>query len=125
VVRDQAAVLTRPADEEATLSPWLRWTGNAPAGANPKAMTLSELADVCDDPARDLPGGQDVRAILTLDPDEGFFLSALDGPLIYLIVDDRGRRKKFRTVELALAVLQDLSGLNPDIGLLQAQRTPA
>ena len=85
-------------------------------------MSLAELEDLCDDPARDLPGGTNVRAVLTLDPDEGFYLAAQDGDRIYLITDSDGRRARFRTIEIALATLQNLSGLNPDIGLLQLAR---
>lgn len=120
MVRDQ--VITRPeTEEQIEISPWLRWTGTSPAGAtNPKAISLAELEELCDDPARDLPGGIDVRAVLTLEPEEGFYLSAQDGDSVYLIANAQGKRVRFRTIEGALAVLQSVAGLSPDIGLLQA-----
>ena len=121
VLRDQMVACVEV--EEFNPKPWLQWTGNAPQGVpNPRSMSLAHLAQLCDDPARDLPGGVDVRAVLTLEPEEGFFLSARDGDTVYLITDDHGRRTKFRTIELALTVLHNVSGLSPDISLLQAER---
>lgn len=118
MVREQAVARLEREDNP---SPWLAWTANAPQGvANPISLSLSRLEELCDDPARDLPGGANVRAVLTLEPEVGFFLSAQDGDQVYLITDEAGRRTKFRTIELALAKLQNLSGLSPDIGLLQA-----
>jgi hypothetical protein len=61
-----------------------------------------------------------VRAVLTLEPEEGFYLAAQDGDRVYLITNPRGARLKFRTIEAALSVLQSVAGLSPDIGLLQA-----
>lgn len=114
------------AEAEFKPRPWLRHTSNTPQGvANPRSLSLKQLMLLCDDPERDLPGGVNVRAVLTLDQEEGFYLSAQDGDKVYLITDDHGRRTKFRTVEVALSVLQNVSGLSPDIGLFQADRRRA
>lgn len=123
MVRDQvkAATLTLPQERE--LSPWARWTGGIPAGRpDVKGLALSELESLCDDPARDDVGGENVRAILTLEPEDGFYLAAVDGEITYLVTDSTGRRQRWRTIEAALGVLHELDGLDPDIGLLQAQR---
>lgn len=81
------------------------------------SITLAQLRDLADDPARDLPGGVNVRALLTLEPDLGFFLSAEDGGTVYQVTDEDGERVRFRTIEAALARLQDVSGLRADIGV--------
>jgi hypothetical protein len=121
VVRDELVAQAERAKGDMELSPWLRWTGITPAGSsNPRSMSLSELEELCDDPARDLPGGVNVRAVLTLEPEEGFFLAALDRDSVYLITNAKGGRLKFRTIEVALSVLQGVAGLSPDITLLQA-----
>lgn len=104
---------------------WLRWTGGIPKGVpNLKGLSVPQLQELCDDPERDEPGGENVRAVLTLEPEEGFFLSAQDGKMLYLITDTAGKRKRFRTIESALSLLQDIGGLHPDIGLLQAPPRP-
>jgi hypothetical protein len=118
VVAVQAVLCDDLEDKEASA----RWRkrGAVPGLASkPPSMSLTELEEMCDDPARDLPGGSDVRAILTLEPDEGFFLSARDGEAVYVITDNKGKRMKFRTIEIALGILQNVSGLSPDISLLQ------
>jgi hypothetical protein len=121
VVRDELVAEIVSSEGDVHLSPWLRWTGITPAGSsNPQSLSLSELEELCDDPARDLPGGVNVRAVLTLEPEEGFYLAAQDGDRVYLIINPRGARLKFRTIEAALSVLQSVAGLSPDIGLLQA-----
>ena len=81
VLRDQMVACVEV--EEFNPKPWLQWTGNAPQGVpNPRSLSFAHLAQLCDDPARDLPGGVDVRAVLTLEPEEGFFLSARDGDTV-------------------------------------------
>ena len=42
-------------------------------------MTMQELEQLCDDPAREKPGGVNVRALLNFEPDIGFYLQARDG----------------------------------------------
>jgi hypothetical protein len=84
-----------------------------------KSLTMSEFEQLCDDPARDLPGGTNMRAVLALVPERGFFLSAQDGDEMYQVTDDAGKPMKFRTIEGALAALQNISGLSPDIGVYQ------
>lgn len=70
-------------------------------------LTIEQLADMRDDPKRDEPGGTEIRAILTYDADNGFFLSAQDGGLVYSIRESNGDPVKFRTIEQAIEVLQD------------------
>lgn len=85
-------------------------------------MTFTQFEEPCDDPARDLlPGGRNVRAILTFEPDRGFVLSAQDGGQVYQITDKTGQPMEFRAIEIALARLRNVSGLSPDIGLLQSK----
>lgn len=81
-------------------------------------ITLEELADLCDDPARDTPGGVEVRAILTYDAENGFFLSAQDGDRILCVQDDDERPVKYRTIEQAIEVLQDVPYLASDVRLV-------
>ena len=120
MVRDQIAVRVVDSDDAENF-PWRRWTSAfAREATNPKSLSLAEFEELCDDPARDMPGGVNVRAVLMLDPEEGFYLSAHDGEKTYLIDEPSGKRIKFRTIESALALLQNISGLSPDIGLLQA-----
>lgn len=94
-------------------------SGIAEAATPARAITLAELEDLSDDPARDLPGGTDVRAVLHFDPIEGFFLSARDGDTVYIVVDDKtGKQVRYRTVEAAMNRLQDVSHLSRDISLI-------
>lgn len=72
------------------------------------SMTLDQLDELCDDPERDQPGGNEVRAILTYDSRNGFYLSAQDGQRVYTIVEKDGEPVRFRTIEQAIEVLQDL-----------------
>jgi hypothetical protein len=88
---------------------------------NQEALTLTQLEALCDDPARDQPGGANVRAILTFVPEKGFFLSAKDGDATHAVNDDRGRQIRFRTIEGAMSVLQTMAGLSEEITLLQAK----
>jgi hypothetical protein len=83
-------------------------------------MSMEEFARICDDPARDLRAGSGVRAIVVVEPEEGFALSAVRGRRVYAIVDGEGRRRRFRTMALALAELQDVAGLSFDIGVQSA-----
>ena len=85
-----------------------------------KGITLGQLEQLCDDPARDLPGGVNVRSILSYEADKGFFLSAQDGELVYLVTDDEGKQVRFRTIEAALVVLQVVSSVSLDIGVCHA-----
>jgi len=85
-----------------------------------KRLALWELEALCDDPMRDLPAGVDVRAVLAYEPEEGFYLSALDGNVLHEVVDNTGKCIRFRTIEAALAVLQRVAGLSPLITLVQA-----
>ena len=72
------------------------------------SMTLDQLDELGDDPKRDEAGGNEVRAILTYDPRNGFFLTAQDGQRVYSIVEDDGEPVRFRTIEQAIEVLQDM-----------------
>ncbi len=87
-----------------------------PTGAS---ITLAQLQELCDDPARDLPGGENVRAMLTFDLEAGFYLSAQDGRAMHQVIDAEGNQVRFRTIEGAMSVLQSIAGLNLDILLLQ------
>jgi len=87
-----------------------------------RSITLHQLERLCDDPARDKPGGVNVRALLTFEPDTGFHLMARDGEQVYQVTDEAGEGVRFRTIEAALAVLQGVSGLSSDIGVLLAYR---
>lgn len=80
------------------------------------SMTLDQLDELADDPKRDQPGGNEVRAILTYNTRHGFYLSAQDGQRVYTIVEDDGEPVRFRTIEQAIDVLQDMS-LAADIRL--------
>jgi|GEM_PF-4674914 len=80
------------------------------------SMTLDQLDELGDDPKRDESDGTEVRAILTYDSRNGFFLSAQDGKRVYSIVDDDGEPVRFRTIEQAIEVLQDMQ-LASDIRL--------
>lgn len=91
-----------------------------PETGDGNGITLGQLEQLCDDPARDLPGGVNMRAILSYEADKGFFLSAQDAEAVYQVTDDEGKQVRFRTIEAALAVLQEVSGLSPDIGLCHA-----
>lgn len=84
-------------------------------------LTLTQLEALCDDPARDQPGGANVRAILTFVPEKGFFLSAKDGHATHVVTDERSRQIRFRTIEGAMSVLQSMAGLSEEITLLQAK----
>lgn len=91
-------------------------------------ITLPQLHELCDDPVRDLPGGTQVRALLCLEPDRGFYLGAQDGELLYEVVHDSGAALCFRTIEDALRSLREIHGLAREIGLFQSPRqsmTPA
>lgn len=72
------------------------------------SMTLGQLDELGDDPKRDESGGVEVHAILTYDSRDGFFLSAQDGKRVYSIVEDDGAPVRFRTIEQAIVVLQDM-----------------
>lgn len=91
--------------------------GAKSAGA--KSLTLVELADLCDDPARDLPGGVNVRALLSYVAEDGFYLSAQDGEVLHQVIDEAGKPVRFRTIEAAMTMLQTVPGLQTDIGLFQ------
>jgi hypothetical protein len=80
-------------------------------------ITLPELEALCDDPSRDLPGGVDVRAVLDLYPGDGFVLVALDGETHFQVTDGAGQPLRFRTIESALQLLQDVHHLSKDIGV--------
>lgn len=80
-------------------------------------ITLDELADLCDDPARAQHGGVEIRAILTYDAKNGFLLSAQDGDRILCVHEDDGRHVKFRTIEQAIEALQDVVYLASDVRL--------
>jgi hypothetical protein len=86
-----------------------------------RALTLAELEALCDDPARDQPGGANVRAILTFVPEKGFFLSAQDGGRTHVVTDDAGKQIRFRTIEGAMSVVRNMAGLSEEIGLVQAK----
>lgn len=92
--------------------------GSGSSGGN--SVTLSRLEELCDDPARDLPGGTNVRALLSYFPEQGFYLSAQDGEMVYRVTDDAGKQIRFRTIEAAIAMLQNVAGLSSDVGLFQA-----
>lgn len=81
------------------------------------SRTLDQLADLCDDPRRAEPGGTEIRAILTYDADNGFFLSAQDGDRIFSIHDKNGEPVKYRTIEQAIYGLQDVLYLCNDVRL--------
>lgn len=86
---------------------------------NKQSLTFAHFEDLCDDPARDQPGGANIYAILTYVPEKGFSLSALDGDNTHEITDGVGRRIRFRTIEAAVAALQNVPGLSPEIWLWQ------
>lgn len=92
-------------------------TGHAGGADGIRSITMQQLERVCDDPARDKPGGINVRALLTFEPETGFHLMARDGDQVYQVTDEAGDGVRFRTIEAALAVLQGVSGLSPDIGI--------
>jgi hypothetical protein len=89
-------------------------------GVRRRTITFAQLQELCDQPSRDLPGGRDVRALLTLDTERGFFLAAQDGAEIYEVVDEHGEPMRFRTIESAIAHLNHVHGLSADIGLFIA-----
>lgn len=93
-------------------------SGKQEADLRQRFISLVEFADLCDDPARDRPGRSDVRAILDLYPDVGFFLSARDGARVYQVVDVSGQQVRFRTIEGALQLLQDVHHLSADISVI-------
>ncbi len=80
-------------------------------------ITLDELANLCNDPARARPGGVEVRAILTYDAENGFLLSAQDGDRILCVQDADRRPVKYRTIEQAIEVLQDVAYLASEVRL--------
>jgi hypothetical protein len=84
---------------------------------NNDRITLEELADLCDDPAREESDAIKIRVILTYDTDHGFFLSAQDGDRILYVKDDDGRPVKFRTIEQAIEVLQDSAYSDSEVHL--------
>ncbi len=82
----------------------------------PNSLTLFELDDLCDDPARDA-SGQEVLAILT-PAKSGYGLSARDGATVYTIVGEDGLPLSFRSIESALDRLADvpfLAGVHIDV----------
>jgi hypothetical protein len=81
-------------------------------------LTFAQFEALCDDPARDLACGRNVRAILTYRAEQGFFLAAEDGPITHDVTEANGERVRFRTIEQAFARLCNVSGLSPDIGLV-------
>jgi hypothetical protein len=85
-------------------------------------LTLEELEELSDDPGRNEPGAVEVRAILTFDDETGFALSVQDGPVVYDVIDNHGRQVRFRTAELALQCLLDVSGLDPVVCLVRARQ---
>lgn len=82
-----------------------------------KSLTLEDLANLCDEPRRNKPGSNEVRAILAFDKDRGFFLHAQDDEVIYVIQDDKGKQVLFRTIEQAIEELQEIPYLSPDVCL--------
>lgn len=97
--------------------------GQPTAPAQPLRLTLAQLEALSDDPARDQPGGVNVRALLTFNAEDGYFLSAKDGNTIYQVVDDAGNQVRYRTMEDAIYHLHDISGLDPEISVFAgAQR---
>jgi hypothetical protein len=82
-----------------------------------QSLTLDELEQRCDDPARDLRGDTEIRAILAFNHEHGFSLLAQDGKALFSIRDAEGRPVQYRTIEQAIEVLQDMSGLSPDVRL--------
>lgn len=82
-----------------------------------KRMTLNELEQFCDDPARDLPGSKEVQVILAFNVVRGFSLLAQHDNVIYSICNEDGEQVQYRTIEQAIDYLQDLPGLSGDIRL--------
>lgn len=83
----------------------------------PNGLTLFELDDLCDDPARDV-SGQEVLAILSPANGGGYALSARDGVMVYTIVGEDGLPLTFRSIESALDRLADvpfLAGVHIDV----------
>ncbi len=66
-------------------------------GHGMRSITLQLLERLCDDPARDKPGGLNVRALLTFEPESGFHLMARDGDTIYQVNEEAGEEIRFRT----------------------------
>jgi hypothetical protein len=81
------------------------------------AITIEQLIDLCDDPKRNMPDSVEVRAILTFDEANGFFLSAQDDENVYSIRQPSGEPLKFRTIEQAIELLQDIPYLCSDVRL--------
>lgn len=82
------------------------------------SLTLAELSDLCDDPARDQPGGAgEVSVILTYSEECGFFLSAQDGGMLYSVREKNGDPVKYRTIEQAIEVLQDVLFIRTEVRL--------
>lgn len=74
-----------------------------------KCLTISNLEELCDDPARN-ESGQEVQAVLS--PGRlGIALNARDGADIYMLVDEQGKQLSFSSIELALDLLSDVSHL--------------
>ena len=82
-----------------------------------KSLTLEDLASLCDEPRRNKPGSNEVRAILAFDKERGFFLYAQDEDVIYVIQDDKGKPVLFRTIEQAIDELKEIPYLSPDVCL--------
>lgn len=88
-------------------------TQAAMSGFYLNSLTLSGLGELCDDPKRDT-SGEEVQAVLT--PHKfGFVLSARDGGLVYQVIDERGQKMMFRSIERAIDVLSDVPHLMPEI----------
>lgn len=82
-----------------------------------KTLSFEELERRCDDPVRDLQGGTEIQAILAFNNKRGFTLLAQDGKVLFSIRDAKGKPVQYRTVEQAIEVLRDVSGLSSDIRL--------
>ncbi len=87
----------------------------------PKSLKLAEFEAMCDDPARDAPGGVNMQAVLIFVPERGFFLSAQDGQERLVVTDSEGKQIRFRTIEGAMSVLRGMHGLAGEIILIHAK----
>lgn len=75
------------------------------------ALRYDTLQDYCDDPART----GDVQVILYAHYWKGFALAVQDGTTEHHVMDDKGLPYRFRTVEMALAELANISYLSDRI----------
>ncbi|CUI33349.1 MULTISPECIES: hypothetical protein [Pseudomonadota] len=75
------------------------------------ALRYDALQDYCDDPART----GNVQVILYAHYWKGFSLSVQDDMVEHSVIDEKGRPYRFRTVEMALAELANISYLSDRI----------